>query len=135
MGGVIRRAELARPPAGQCLALVAPGEERELLWILGADPRQPLRGDAQRFIPADLLEFARTAWPHAQQRAGQPGRRVLRHDAGRTLAAENAVIDRMVAIALDVANLAVKEVHLDPAATGAHVAGGAFHLVGNAARQ
>ncbi len=39
MRGVVRRAELLRPPAGQRLALVAPGEEGELLGVALADRR------------------------------------------------------------------------------------------------
>src|SRR4030095_16136016 len=37
MRRVVRRAELRRPPTGECLALVTAGEEGELLGIGGAD--------------------------------------------------------------------------------------------------
>src|SRR5690606_21956951 len=40
--GVVGRAELRRPPAGQRLALVAPGEEREFARIGLANAREPL---------------------------------------------------------------------------------------------
>ena len=42
--GIVGRAELHRPPAGQRLALVAAGEERELPGIALAHLAQPLRG-------------------------------------------------------------------------------------------
>ena len=45
------------------------------------------------------------------------------HDAGAALGAKHAAIDRMVAVALDVADLAAGDMHVDPAAAGAHVAG------------
>ena len=45
------------------------------------------------------------------------------------------MIHRMVAIALDVANLAIKKMHLDPATAGAHVTGGIFDLIGNRSRE
>ena len=43
MGGVIRRAELLRPEAGQRLRLVATGEEGELARIGSADIAQRVR--------------------------------------------------------------------------------------------
>src|ERR1700730_14198270 len=52
------------------------------------------------------------------------------HDAGGPLAAQHALVHGMVAIALDVADLAVLEEHADAAAAGAHVAGGGLDLVG-----
>ena len=51
------------------------------------------------------------------------------HDAGRALGAQHAAIDRVVAVALDVADLAVLDVDVDAAAAGAHIAGGLAHLV------
>ena len=45
MRGVVGRAELLRPPAGQRLRLVAAGEEGEFVGIAFADRRQPAGGD------------------------------------------------------------------------------------------
>jgi hypothetical protein len=51
------------------------------------------------------------------------------HDPRRALAADHALVDRVVAVAVDVAHLGplprhVAQMHVDPAAAGAHVAGG-----------
>ena len=51
------------------------------------------------------------------------------HDAGGTLGAENALVHRMVAVALDIADLAIAKMHIDAASAGAHVAGGLPDLV------
>jgi hypothetical protein len=64
--GVIDRAELLRPPAGQRLRLIAAGEEGQLIGIAFADRRQPAGGDAQRLVPFDFAEFALAALAHAQ---------------------------------------------------------------------
>jgi hypothetical protein len=53
------------------------------------------------------------------------------HDAGRALGAEHALIDRMIAVALDVTDLAVLDVHIDAATAGAHIAGRFSDLVGD----
>jgi hypothetical protein len=50
-------------------------------------------------------------------------------DAGRTLGADHAAVDRMIGVALDVADLAVLEMDLDTATAGTHVAGGACNAV------
>ena len=65
----------------------------------------------------------------AHQRFGEPGRRVLLHDACRALGAEHALVHRMVAIALDEADLAFFERYLDPAATRTHVTGRELRLL------
>ena len=44
--GVVDRAELLRPPAGERLRLVAAGEERELVGIARADRRSQLAASA-----------------------------------------------------------------------------------------
>ena len=102
--GVVRGAVLLRPPAGEGLALVAAGEEGELLRVLVAQGRQPVGGDAERLVPADLLELARAARAGAAQRRAQAGGREVLHDAGGALGAEDAAVDRVVAVALDVAS-------------------------------
>src|SRR5665213_1699375 len=56
-------------------------------------------------------------------------RRFVLHDAGGALGAQHAVIDRMGALALDVADATVLEMHRDAAAAGAHIAGGVFDFV------
>ena len=61
-------------------------------------------------------------------------RRLLVHDPGGALAAQHPVVHRVVGIALDVAQLAVAQVHANPAAAGAHVAGGVLDLVRNRRR-
>src|SRR5690606_12642867 len=115
MGGVVRSAELLRPETGQGLRLVAPREEGELLRILLANPAQPLRGKGESLLPRNLPEFARAARAGSQQRCVEPRRGIVLHDAGRALGAEHAAIDRMVAVALDIANLAVLQMHVDAA--------------------
>jgi hypothetical protein len=57
------------------------------------------------------------------------------HEAGAAFAADDAAVDRMVAVALDVANLPVLDVDFDAAAAGAHVAGGAVNRVGDDGRE
>src|SRR3569833_2658669 len=53
----------------------------------------------------------------------------MRHDAGGTLGADHAAVDRVVAVAVDVTDAAVLEMHPDAAPAGAHVAGGGLDLV------
>jgi len=118
-----------RPPAGQRLGLVAAGEEGELPRILGTDLREPHRRDAERLLPFDLAELALAALADPEQRLLEARRRDLGHDAGGTLGAEHALVHRMVAVALDVADAPVLQVHFDAAAAGAHVAGGGLHRV------
>ena len=130
VGGVVRRAELLGEQAGQRLHLVAAGVQGESLRIGIADVLQPLADRGQGFFPADLFErrLAALGPGLAPQRFTQPRRRVLLHDAGRALGAEHALVDRVLGIALDEAHLAVLDGDPDAAATGAHVAGGVFHL-------
>ena len=58
MRRVVGRAELAREQAGQRLHLVAPGEQRELLRVGGANLRQPLGQRREGLLPLDLDELA-----------------------------------------------------------------------------
>ncbi len=130
--GVVRRAELAREQARQRLHLVAPGEERKLLRIGGADAAQAFGEGGEGLLPLDLLEIAGAALGALAplERLGQPRRRVLLHDARRALGADHALVQRVVGVAVDVADLAVAQVHANAAAAGAHVAGGVAGLVG-----
>ena len=73
MRGIIGRAELRRPPAGQRLRLVAAGEEGKLARIGVAHLRQPHGGGAQGFFPFDLAEFAGAALADPDQRLRQAG--------------------------------------------------------------
>ena len=134
VGGVVRRAELLRPPAGERLALVAAGEKGELLGRGGADRRKPGGGEGEGLLPGDLLEFARAARSLAPERAAEPRRREMLHDPRRALGAEHAAVDRVVPVALDIGDLSVAQMHVDAAAAGAHVAGGLADLVGDLRR-
>src|SRR5437763_16792092 len=51
------------------------------------------------------------------------------HDPRGALAADDALVHRMIAIAFDIFDGAVLEIDLYPAAAGAHVAGGGLDLV------
>src|SRR6185312_8527671 len=124
MRGVVRRPELARPPSGERLRLIAAGEEGEATRVAVADGAEPRRGRRHRLVPFDLAELAAAARPDAHERLGQARRRVMLHDPRRALGAEHAAIDGMRAVSLDVADAAVAEMHFDAAAAGAHVAGG-----------
>ena len=122
---VVGCAELPREKARQRLHLVAAGEHRELLGVGGADASEALFQHPIRVIPADLDEFARAAF-----RAGLPPQRfrearrgILLHDSGAALGADHPLVDRMIRVPLDVADLAVAHMHADAAAAGAHVAG------------
>jgi len=59
-----------------------------------------------------------------QQRLGQARGRILLHDARCALGTDHALVERVIGIAVDVADLAVFQMHANAAATGAHVAGG-----------
>ena len=50
-------------------------------------------------------------------------------DAGRTLGADHAAVDRMIGVAFDVTDFTVLEMDLDAATAGTHVAGGARNAV------
>ena len=61
--------------------------------------------------------------------------RVMLHDAGGALGAKHAFVNRVVRVALDVAQIAVLQVDFDPAPAGAHVAGGGLDLVADGAAE
>src|SRR5690606_23771077 len=98
-------------------------EEGELFRIRPPYVRKPRRGDFERLVPFDLPKLARAARAAPEQRLPQPRRAVMLHDAGTALAADHAPVHRMVLVAVDVADLAVLDVHVDSAPAGAHVAG------------
>jgi hypothetical protein len=123
---VVGRAELPREQARERLHLVAAGEHRELLRVGRAEVAQALLQDLERALPGDRLELAGAALAArlAQQRLRQARRRHLLHDAGAALGADHPLVDRVVGIAVDVADLSLAQVHPDAAAAGAHVARG-----------
>ena len=51
------------------------------------------------------------------------------HDAGRTLGTQHTFIHRVITIALNIANLAIAQMHIDAATAGAHIAGRLLDLV------
>ena len=57
------------------------------------------------------------------------------HDAGGALAAQRALVHRVIAIALDMANLPIAQMDFDATPARAHVTGGEFDDVGNRRRQ
>src|SRR5262249_31152391 len=83
----------------------------------------------------DLLEVAAAALAGAQQRLAQPCRRVVIHDAGRTLAADDSPVHGMARVAVDVADAAILQVHADATAARTHIAGRVLHLLGDGRRR
>src|SRR3546814_12210632 len=75
VGSEVRRAELRRPPAGQRLALVAAGEEREAPGVTTACRAQPVRRQSQGLFPLAFLELAAAPFADAQQGLADPGNR------------------------------------------------------------
>ncbi len=104
--------------------MVAAGEESKLPRIVVAHFGEPHRGGAQRFLPFDLAEFTGAAVPYPEQGPAQAGRRVMLHDSGRTLAANDALVHRMAAVAFDIGDGAILQIDLYPATARAHVASG-----------
>ncbi len=131
---VVRRAEALRPVAREALALVAAGEERQLRRVGLAQRLHPRDREVERLVPADFLELARSARADTAQRRAQAGRRGVLHDPGAALGAKDATIDRVVAVAVDIGDFAVLQVHVDATAAGAHVAGRLPDLVRNRRR-
>ena len=129
MGGEVRGAELLRPPAREGLALIAAGEEGELAGVGGAAAGEPGGGGIQRLLPLHLPELARAPGPDPLERLRQSGRGLVVHDPRRPLGAEHAPVHGVIPVALDVADLAALQMHLDAAPACAHVAGGALDLV------
>ena len=137
MRGVIGGAELAGEESGQRLHLVAAGEERELLRIGCANLPQALFQQRERLVPRHFDEFPGAALGAglALERSGQPRRRVLLHDSRRTLGAKDALVQRVVGIAVDVPDLAVAQMHPDAATASAHVARRHAGLAGRVTRR
>ncbi len=86
VGGIVRRAELLRPPAGQRLALVAPGEESQLLRRGFPQGPHPFHSRFKGFVPGDFLVRPRSARPDPPQRRPQARRRGDLHDPAGPLA-------------------------------------------------
>ena len=94
-----------------------------------ANRAEPVHREPDRLLPRDLPELAASAFAGSKERAAEPRRRVVLHDAGGAFRAEHPAVHRMVRIALDVPDGAVLQVHPDPAPARAHVAGGGADLV------
>lgn len=107
MGGVVGGAELLGERAGEGLHLVATGEEGELLEVGGTQVGRAVGEELEGLIPGDDLEVQvpRSA-PAAAAGAGSAAPRVLLHDRG-ALGADDALVQGVVGVALDVAHLAV----------------------------
>ncbi len=140
MGGVVGGAEPLRPEAGEGLGLVAAGEEGQLLGGVVADGFEPGDGRCEGLVPGDLLILAGAAGPYALERRAKAGRRVDLHDPRRALGTENALVDGVVPVALDIGDLrfalrVVLEVDVDATAAGAHVASGLRDAVGDGFRE
>ena len=129
MRRVVRRAEVLRPIAGKALRLIASGEERQLLGRLGPQRGQPIGRQRQRLVPADFLELARSARSGPAQRGAQAGGGIVLHDPGAALGTQDALVDRVIAVALDIGDLALLHMHVNAAAARAHVAGRLADLV------
>ncbi len=127
--GIVRRAEVLRPPAGKALRLVASREEGQLLRCRLAQGLHPRNRRRQRLLPGDHLEGPGPARPHPAQRRAEAAGRGHLHDPRRPFGTEDALVDRMVPVALDVGDLSRLHVHVDAAAAGTHVAGGLADLV------
>jgi hypothetical protein len=112
-----------------------PVKKASFFRVGGADRRQPLDRGRERLVPFDLAEHAGAALADPFQGLAQFGRRLLLHDARGALAADHPAIDRVIAVALDVADAAILQMDFDAAATGAHVAGCAFDLVRHLGRR
>ncbi|KGD38802.1 hypothetical protein DO70_6472 [Burkholderia pseudomallei] len=127
---VIRRAVLLREQAGERLHLVAAGEEREALRIRRAQMREPLFEHGERDVPRYRLELRAAALGArlAHQRLREARGRILFHDARCAFRADHALVQRMVGVAVDVADFAVAQMHADAAAACAHVAGRRLHF-------
>lgn len=57
------------------------------------------------------------------------------HDPGTSFAADHALIDGMIAIPSDIADLALCEMHVDAATACAHIASGLAHLIADVGRR
>src|SRR4029077_17838039 len=115
MCGEIRGSELSSPIAGQGLALITAGEKGEPFGILATDCRQPFDRRRDCLLPLDFAKLAGPAFAHSLERLSQLCRRTLLHDAGSALAADYPSVDRMVAVAFDVTNVAILQMNFDPA--------------------
>ena len=116
------------------LQFVAHSEEGQPLRVSFPHFLQGICGDFHRLIPGNLGIFAGTARPHPLQRGLQARGAILRHDAGAALAAEHALIHRMIGIAFNIAHPAILQMHANPTTAGAHIAGGCLHLIADRRR-
>ena len=59
----------------------------------------------------------------------RPCWRIMLHDTGRTFGTQHPLIDWVIAIALDIPDLAIAQMHIDATAAGTHIAGRLANLV------
>ncbi len=128
MGRIIGRAELLCPPGCQALGLVTPREEGKALGVF-FQRFQPLHGRGKRFFPCYLLKLTGATRANALHGRFQARGRIVLHDARRALGAQHALVDRVVAVALDIfdglfAVLPRRGIDIDAAPAGTHVACG-----------
>jgi hypothetical protein len=131
MGGPVQGAKLLGPESRQGLHLVATGKKGEFVGVGGADVLQSLSEHVQSFFPRDLDELSGPALSagFTHKRILQAGGGALLHDARRPFSAEDAFIDRVVAVALNKPYLVVFYGDFYSTAAGAHIAGGVFDLL------
>ncbi len=127
----VRRAELLRPQTGQRLHLVATREESQLGRVGRTNFFQPVGQHVERLLPGNRLVNALAALGTrlAHQGLGQLGGRILLHDPRRSLGAQHAPVGRVIAVALDEADLVVFQRDLDAAAAGAHITSGVLDFL------
>ena len=129
MRGIIGGAKILRPETGKGLRLITTCKECQLFGFFFTHRLEQADRHLQRFIPADFFKFSRATWPHPFERRAQTGRRIDLHDAGAALGAQNALVDRVIAVALDIGNLSFFHMDIYAAPTGAHVTGCFAYLV------
>jgi hypothetical protein len=130
VSGVVGGAELLGEEAGEGLHLVATSEEGEALGVGGAQVGQALGEEGEGLLPGDRFEVggATQGAGATAQGLGEPRRRVLLHDPRGTLGTDDALVEGVVRVTLDVAHLAIPKMDADAAAAGAHVTGGLLDL-------
>src|SRR3546814_12785748 len=85
VGSEVRRAELRRPPAGQRLALVAAGEEREAPGLRRRGPPIQVLARSRGPFPPHSLDPPATLSPHTYKGLASPARREGRPEAGEAM--------------------------------------------------
>jgi len=128
---VVGGAELARKETGKRLHLVPSGKQCKFLRVCGANFSQTIFQHGESHAPLHFFKLTVTALTArlSQQGLGEPGWRILLHDARGTLGANDTLIQWMIRVAFDVAHFAVAQMDPNAAPASAHVARGCAHLV------